>query len=188
MSMKRRKGKEMKSFAELKRDAKKGTIWMEMVERFGKTGEDIPLRLRGPRLLVGANNVAIFFSNANGEKSECRIARASLIDYDENGLTVYGFGMRPMNADETKCWVAWEEYEQSDEYKTLVDNDVRFGWNRSWWCKKDFFTVRGFPYLVTDAWDKYGKKRDWNTGMIMDKNVRGDAILKYRIVESAPKR
>ena len=50
-----------KTLAQLKRDAKNGNLVLEMVERFGKTGEDIPPRLRGPRPLVDSNSVAIMF-------------------------------------------------------------------------------------------------------------------------------
>lgn len=50
----------MKTLAQLKRDAKAGTIEARMTYRFG---EGIPERLRGWRRIVNSNSVAIFFKN-----------------------------------------------------------------------------------------------------------------------------
>jgi hypothetical protein len=51
----------MKTLAELKRDAKAGKISAILVERFGKTGTDIPEMLRGKRKVIDANSVGIHF-------------------------------------------------------------------------------------------------------------------------------
>lgn len=41
----------MKTLADFKRDAASGKIKLEMVERYGKTGEEIPERYRGIRTI-----------------------------------------------------------------------------------------------------------------------------------------
>ena len=63
----------MKTLADLKRDAKSGNMSMEMLEWYGKTGEDIKLILRGIRKVEGANSVALLLRNNEGNTSELRI-------------------------------------------------------------------------------------------------------------------
>jgi hypothetical protein len=47
----------MKTLADFKRDAASGKIKLEMVERYGKTGEEIPERYRGIRTIQSVNTV-----------------------------------------------------------------------------------------------------------------------------------
>lgn len=49
----------MKTLADFKRDAASGKIKLEMVERYGKTGEEIPERYRGIRAIQSVNTVEI---------------------------------------------------------------------------------------------------------------------------------
>lgn len=42
----------MKTLADFKRDAASGKIKLELVERYGKTGEEIPERIRGIRIVI----------------------------------------------------------------------------------------------------------------------------------------
>ena len=70
------------SLAELRREAKGQKIKFEMIERYGKTGEAIPERLRGIREVSEVNTVGIKLVNQSGAISELSIPRASLINYD----------------------------------------------------------------------------------------------------------
>ena len=156
-----------KTLAQLRRDAKSGTLVMEMVEHFGRTGDQIPPRLRGPRPLVDANSVSVFFLNADGKKSACDIARASLVDYDDEGLTVYRFGHRPLTGAEAAALAEWEEIRQSKQYQD---------W-KSFWSKK------GMEYMSCfDTTAGHGRYYDAAINEVWDLNVRGEAILRYRIV------
>ena len=58
------------TLAELKREAKAGKIKFEMIERFGKTGEEIPEYCRGIREVARVNTVAIILVTADGKESE----------------------------------------------------------------------------------------------------------------------
>lgn len=60
----------MKTLAELRRDARTGKMSMEMLEWYGKTGEDIKANLRGIRKVEGANSVALLLRNNEGNISE----------------------------------------------------------------------------------------------------------------------
>ena len=77
------------SLAELRREAKGQKIKFEMIERYGKTGEAIPERLRGIREVSEVNTVGIKLVNQSGAISELSIPRASLINYDGDYLKVY---------------------------------------------------------------------------------------------------
>ena len=74
--------------ADLKRDAASGKIKLELVERYGKTGEEIPERIRGIRTVSKINTVAIFLANADGVESELRFDSAKLVEYDGKSLTI----------------------------------------------------------------------------------------------------
>ena len=53
----------MKTVAELKRDANGGKMSLEMIEWYGKTGDEIRETLRGIRKVLRANTVAIILLN-----------------------------------------------------------------------------------------------------------------------------
>lgn len=55
----------MKTLADFKRDAASGKIKLEMVERYGKTGEEIPERCRGIRTIQSVNTVEMRRNNQN---------------------------------------------------------------------------------------------------------------------------
>lgn len=54
----------MKTLADFKRDAASGKIKLEMVERYGKTGEEIPERYRGIRTVMPTGKRRIISRNA----------------------------------------------------------------------------------------------------------------------------
>ena len=99
------------SLANLKRDAKSGKLYGELVERFGET--EIIDRLKGRRKVVGANTVGITFLNTDGKKSECRIDRAALMEYTGDMLIVFNPGLRELNNEESKVMQGWKEIEQT---------------------------------------------------------------------------
>ena len=92
----------MKTLAELRRDARSGRMSVEMLEWYGKTGEDIKPILRGIRKVEGANSVALLLKNNEGNTSELRIKYATLVEYDGENLTVYDAGHRNLTEEEKK--------------------------------------------------------------------------------------
>ena len=53
----------MKTLADLKRDTKNKNMSLELIERFGKTGNEIPERLRGTRHISKTQTNGIYLMN-----------------------------------------------------------------------------------------------------------------------------
>lgn len=169
-----RKGKKlMKTLADLKRDAKSGKIRLELIERFGKTGDEIPERLRGIREVAGVNTVAINLRNGRGEESELRFGRASLIAYDGETLTVYNPGFRDVTDEERAVLTGAEKF-KSDYEREHPQQD-------SYWKVRGYYADSPCPWMRPYGDEKQGKKYDARQDKVFDRSVRGDAILRYRV-------
>jgi hypothetical protein len=170
----------MKTLAELKRDAKAGKISAILVERFGKTGLDIPEMLRGKRKVIDANSVGITFLNADGKKSELRIEAASLVEYTDKNIIVYNPGLRDLTPDEQAFLQKWEEEKKKTDYERRSEIDALSDGSSTYWQQKFFFEKGGYDYLFGTE-KKQGKKFDYKTGKVWDNKVKGDVILKYEL-------
>ena len=157
--------------ADLKRDAASGKIKLELVERYGKTGEEIPERIRGIRTVSKINTVAIFLANADGVESELRFDSAKLVEYDGKSLTIYERGERDLTEQEQKILADWQKIED-DYYQRNLHGDA-------YWKKKDYFKKCPCPWLAGYETVK-GKYYNYN-GKVLDNQVRGNAILKYNV-------
>lgn len=159
--------------ADLKRDAASGKIKLELVERYGKPGEEIPERIRGIRTVSRINTVAIFLVNDNGIESELRFDSAKLVEYDGKSLTIYERGERDLTEQEQKILAGWQkieaEYEKQNPYSD------------TYWKKKDYFKHCPCPWLAGFETVR-GKRYNYN-GKVLDNQVRGNAILKYNVYE-----
>jgi hypothetical protein len=162
----------MKTLTQLKRDAKSGKVFAEMIIRQGTT--DIPESLKGKRKIVDANSVGITFLNNNGKKSELRIESASLVEYDDNSLTIYDPGLRELTVDEQAIFDKWElkKDRKQEEVDALTDGST------SYWQQKHFFIDAGYEYLLGTE-KKQGKKYDWNTKKVYDNSIKGNVSMKY---------
>lgn len=157
--------------ADLKRDATNGKIKLELVERYGKTGEEIPERIRGIRTVSRINTVAIFLANDDGVESELRFVSAKLVEYDGKFLTIYERGERDLTEQEQKILADWQKIED-DYYKQNPHGDA-------YWKKKDYFKKCPCPWL--NGYETVrGKYYNYN-GKVIDNQVRGNAILKYNV-------
>jgi|GEM_PF-1737028 len=161
------------TLADLKRDAKGGKIRLELVERFGKTGEDIPERLRGIREVAGVNTVAINLRNALGEESELRFGRASLIAYDGETLTVYNPGFRDVTSAERAV------LDGAAKFKADYEREHP-GWD-SYYKVLGYYSSSSCPWMRPYGDEKHGKRYDASQDKVLDKSVRGDVILRYRV-------
>lgn len=162
----------MKTLAQLKRDAKDKKISLEMVEWYGQKGNEIPERLRGVRKVIGANTVALILLNADGKESELRPEAASLVEYDDDTLTVYASGYRDLTEKEREILAAWEAEEKAYlEKNSMAD---------TFWKKKHFFMDRGYEWLLGFS-PVNGKIYNAAANKVRDRAVRGVAILKYKV-------
>lgn len=161
----------MRTLADLKREAASGKIRFEMVERYGETGDAIPERCRGIRAVEKVNTVAILLKATDGITSELRFDSAKLVEYDGESLTIYKRGERELTKQEQKILADWQKIED-DYYKQNPYGDA-------YWKKKDYFKHCPCPWL---AGYKTVRGKYYNySGKIIDNQVRGNVILKYRI-------
>ena len=168
----------MKTLAELKRDAKAGKIYAEMIERFGSA--EIPEKLRGKRKVIDANSVGITFLNADGKKSELRIEAASLVEYTDKNIIIYNPGLRDLTLDEQAVFDRWEAEKERTNYKERVEIDALSDGSSTYWQEKAFFEREGYEYLFGTE-KKQGKKFDYNTRKVWDNKVKGNVMLKYEL-------
>ena len=158
------------TLAQLKRDANSGSLALEMVERYGDTGEAIPERLRGRRKVLKANSVGLILLNADGKESTLDIDSAKLIDYTDDTLVVYNPGLREPTDEEKKVL---------DGIRSIYQKYANT-YNGGYWQGKDFGMKSSCPWML--GYDKIrGKRYESHNGMVRDNAVRGEQCLKYKV-------
>lgn len=161
------------TLADFKRDASGGRIKLEMVERYGsQIGNAIPERCRGIRSIKSVNTVGIVLETEDGLKSYLDFPPAKLIDYDGESLIIYDRGERDLTEQEQKILADWRKIEDDYYRKNPYGN--------AYWKEKDYFKNCPCPWLAGYE-TVNGKYYDFNNGKILDNQVRGNAILKYRV-------
>lgn len=163
----------MLTYAQLQRDARDGKISLEIVERYGKTGDEIPERLRGTRRVVGAMTKGIKIQNADGQISELRIDSAKLCEYDDGLLTIYNAAARPMNDEEKAVW----------QEMTRIYEKYRDSYSGGFWQAQEYARKSPCPWMAGEEVCR-GKKRMYGENgipYILDNSIKGDAILRYRV-------
>lgn len=161
------------TLAQFKRDAAKGNMYLELVERYGKSGNDIPENLQGLRGVKRINSVSVYLQGRGSIiESELRLKRATLVEYDGKTLTVYQPALRDPNEQEQALLDQWDKIQ--DEY--MLKNP--FG--DPYWKRKAFFETSPFPYM--SGYDScQGKSYESHLGKVRDSHIRGEAILKYTV-------
>lgn len=169
----------MKTLADLKRDAKSGTL--EGRFTFHSMWQDgLPERLQGWRRLVDSNSVAIFFQNADGRKSELRLEKSTLVEYDGNSLTVYFAGYRGLNAEESKVMDEWNRISSTPEFKERGRVDALTDGSSTYYEKVAFFRKAGMEYLMGNERQR-GLKYDSYLMKVQDDSIKGEVGMRYEI-------
>lgn len=168
----------MKTLADLKRDAKSGTLEAKMMVRCGST--DIPEWLSGWRKIVDSNSVAIFVLRNDGRKSELPLKKASLVEYHGDSLTVYNSGLRDLTEQEQRVMNGWKQIAGTDEYKERAKNDVYTDGSSTYYQEKLYFENAGFGYLM-GCKEERGMRLDYATGKVFDDKVKGSVSMRYEI-------
>lgn len=159
----------MKTLADLKRDASTGRMYMVMTERYGST--EIIERLKGVRPVIKVNTVAITLQNADGQSSDLRFNFASLTEYTGDSLVIYNPGVRDLTAEEKA------ELNRADAERKAYEQ--KYPYSESYYHMKAFFKNSPFPYL---AGCETVKGKRYERGQIIDNQIKGEAILKYKVV------
>lgn len=161
----------MKTLADLKRDIISRKIRFELIERFGKTGAEIPERFRGIRTIEKVNTVSALLKNPEGMTAEFRFPSAKLVEYDGETLTIFERGERALTEQEQKILADWKKIE--DDYY------LKNPYGDAYWKRKKYFNSCSCPWLA--GYETVKGKYYKHNGKVLDSQVRGDAILKYRI-------
>ena len=164
----------MKTLADLKRDAQSGKLSLELIERFGQTGNEIKSTMTGVRKVVGCNSVSLSLLNHDGNISELRFGSAKLIEYGEDTLTFYLAAHRELTSEEEKILAEWKQIED----KCMARNPFC----ETYWKRKDYFAKCSCPWLDGSE-TKCGKKLEFVNGkpMVRDNSIKGEAVLKYKV-------
>ena len=163
------------TLAELKRVAKQGVLEGNLVYRFGS---EIPERLKGFRKIIDANSVGIMFLNNDGKKSTLDILGASLIDWNDNSLSIFNPGERELTQQELDIMNEWKAIQSTKEHQQQEENDMLTDGSLTFWQKRNFFTNKGYEYLHVG---NNKKAYNHNTNKVKDSTVKGDLILKYEL-------
>lgn len=154
--------------AQFVRDLKSGHICaMELKTWYGKTGDDIPERLRGVRLVAWSGSTILGLkNNASGAVSELSYGPSALMAYTGDTVTFYTPGLR----------------EPTSQEKEVLQKAAAI---ESYWSRKAYFLSSPCPWMDGTNFTK-GKKFDARTGQVMDRNVKGTAILTYDCYYAVP--
>lgn len=169
----------MKTLADLKRDAKSGTL--EGRFTYHSMWQDgLPERLQGWRRIVDSNSVAIFFLTADGRKSELRLEKSSLVEYDGSSLTVYFAGYRDLNEAERRVMDEWNRISSTPDFKAREEADALTDGSSTYWSKVAYFRKAGMEYLMGNE-KQHGLKYDWNLMKVRDDSIKGEVGMRYEI-------
>lgn len=163
----------MKTFADFKRDAAKGNMSLELIDWYGKTGEEIPKRIRGVRRVVKCTQFSLILQGK--EESRLDYLRSSLLDYDSETLTIYTSGRRPLNEQEQRIVWQWQKLEADYKLSGKSNEEV-------YYLRKEYYRNSECPWLFSDSFVK-GKltEHDGNVPMIRDKDLRGGVTMRYKV-------
>ncbi len=161
---KRERMKIVYTLAKFVRDAKAG-MSLELIWRYGKTGDDIDERLRGVREVTRVSSYKMEMTNAQGQESFLHFGSAKLVEYDDEYLTVYNPIRRELTEDERRV------------LDKIDSTDMFF-------LKKEYARKSSCPWI-----DPYGNKTIKGKryisyeNKVLDYSMRGEMILKYRIIQ-----
>lgn len=130
--------------------------------------------------MVDSNSVAIFFQNADGKKSELRLEKSSLIEYDGNSLTVYFAGYRDLNAEERKVMDEWNRISGTPEFKERGRVDALTDGSSTYYEKVAYFRKAGMEYLMGNERQR-GLKYDSYLMKVQDDSIKGEVGMRYEI-------
>lgn len=155
------------SFAEFKRMAASGDMFLELVEWFGKT--DFRENLKGVRHVTRTNSVELTLTNKKGEESSLRYGVASLFECDGESVIFYAPGVRELTVKEQSVLNELNDYlDKQNPYSNL------------YWAKKKFFQSKP-EYLYLSGDKVKGKRYNSFLNCVEDNAIKGKPMLKYRM-------
>lgn len=154
------------TLAKFVRDAKAG-MSLELIERFGKTGDEILERLRGERKITKVSTYKMELINAQGQTSYLCFNSAKLVEYDGEYLTVYDPIRRELTSDEQHVL---------DKINSIKDFSCKFEYIKSSPCH--WISPYGSKQIKGKTFIPHENK-------VIDRSMRGKRSLKYRVIKLA---
>ncbi len=167
----------IKSLAELKRQARTGQYEAKMIFRYGK---DIPEQMQGWRRIVTADSVGIYFLRPDGNLSELRLEKASLVEYDGAILTVFQAGRRSLNEAEKTVMEGWLRKRNTDGFREQEMVDALTDESSTYFQEISYFANAGYEYLAGHKKQK-GLRYELHSGLIIDDKIKGDVEFQYEV-------
>ena len=117
--------------------------------------------------------MALKLRNCRGEESELRFSRANLMAYDGETLTVYEAGCRDVTAEERAVLTGAETFKENYEREHP-------GYD-SYYKVVRYFAESPCPWMRPYGDEKHGKRYDARNDKVIDKSVKGEAVLRYLV-------
>lgn len=152
----------MGTLASAKREVKA----LEMVQWYNKEGKDIPERLQGVREVIKSTSYGFVMLTADGKESRLETT-GKLTSYDGEYLCIHVPAKRPLTSKERMAAATIREMRQNGAT-----------WRADKWAKDS-----GVGYMLGRKMNnmEFYPYED----CIIDYNIKGDVILKYRVVKKA---
>jgi len=161
----------VKNMNEFREQAVRGMMQIEVIERSGKTGDDIPPAFRGARQVISANGTGIKIRNPNGTVSSIRFLPAKLMEYKDLVLTIYEPGLRDVTPQEQSLL---------DECQRLVEESkMAHPEKNAYWVKANFLDGCACPWLAGGV--PIRGKQYMPDGKIRDNSIRGKVSVRYKV-------
>lgn len=161
----------VKSMCEFREHASSGTMYLEVVEKQGCIGDELPETVRGIRRVVSANGSGIKVQNPNGTTNSIHFLSAKLMEYQDKVLTIYEPGYRPVTA---------QEQELLDECQRLVEECQEKTPERNpYWVRANFLNNCPCPWLMGTA--PVRGKQYMPDGTVRDSAIRGKVSIRYKV-------
>jgi hypothetical protein len=158
----------MKTFAELKRALKPGTV-VTLIERNGEIRND-------KRTVKKCQTNAVCFTTDTGKDSWLTFPPASLVTIEGDTFTFHADGLRPLTVSEKEILDNQPRDAKQEELDCLSDG------NTMYYRRCSYFKGLGAEYMQGTS--KNGKCLVWdkdNNPLIRDASIKGTRLLVYKM-------
>ena len=168
----------MKTLSDLKKDAKSGAMYVELISKYGS--DNIPEMQKGKRKVINSNTVSIKILKNDGKESSLDLPFASLVEYTGEKLTIYAPGLRDLNTEEKNALAEWEKITGTEKYQKQMQDDAYTDGTSTFYQERAFFSNKKMLYLM-GCYSENGLHYESKENKIRDKAVKGEMILQYNV-------
>lgn len=156
----------MKTLADLKRELCVGSKVI-LKKRFG---EDV----NEAREVIRTQSNSLVFKTPTGKNSHLDYPKAALLEFDGNVIRIFQAGERELTPEEKAIIEGEPKDDEQQRIDLLSDGSVMFHRRKRYYLEKDAEYLQGHN-------KQKGMRFCYNSGKIVDDNVKGDITLEYEI-------